>query len=210
MNRPIDSVRAVSLIAAGKRAILPSAAFGLSWLSGNCVAANLVSNGDFANLGAVFVENVSLGADDLLTPGGSNVPGWSNVTPPGAPGKYANEMWIQPNNGFGVTASPGNGGGYFIDLTGEANKKAYGGLEQKVATTSGMGYTLRFALGALSPATANDWATETLTFIADNVTLVSRLLTTTGDLSVSTSTASGTPVSLTAIIKKAEGARSCR
>lgn len=162
-------------------------------------AANLVNNGDFANVGNVFVANVpSYGGDDLLTTGGTSIPGWTNVTPSGAPAKYANEMWVEPSNEFGLTASPNNGSGYFVDLTGEGNEKPYGGLEQKITTVPGAGYTLTFALGAatqyngsgssaaaltasatgsaqlasklftLSPSSTNQWETATLTFIADS------------------------------------------
>jgi hypothetical protein len=226
----------------------------------NASAANLVNNGDFANVGNVFVANVaSFGGDDLLTGGGTNIPGWTNVTPAGAPAKYANEMWIEPNNNFGLTASPHNGSGYFVDLTGEGNEKPYGGLEQKITTVAGAGYTLTFALGAatqyngsgtaeaaitasatgsaqlasklftLAPSSANQWETETLTFIADSdsttitfladssytsryvglddVTMTSRLLSTTVSLTASTTSAtSGTAISLTSLVKPSEGA----
>jgi hypothetical protein len=91
-------------------------------------------------------------------------------------------------------------------LTGQSNTKPNGGLEQKVATTPGMGYTLTFALGAstlynssgtgaaaltasangtsplashlftLSPTSSNQWVTETLTFIADSDSTTIELL----------------------------------
>jgi hypothetical protein len=166
---------------------------------GIAAAANLVKNGDFADVSDAFVANVpAYGGDDLLTAGGTSIPSWTNVTPPGAPAKYANEMWIEPENNFGLTASPNNGSGYFVDLTGDGNEKPYGGLEQKIVTVPGAGYTLTFALGAatqydgsgtaaaaltasatgsvqlvskhftLSPTSTNQWNTETLTFIADS------------------------------------------
>jgi len=189
-----------------KKTIAGLALGGLAVSAGVHAATNLIQNGDFANIGKVFVENVGQGADDLLTGGGSNIPSWTNVTPPGAAAHYANEMWIQPDNGYSVTASPGNGTGYFVDLTGQNNTKPYGGLEQKVATTPGMGYTLTFSLGAstyyntgglgaaaltasatgtsqlashlftLAPTSTNQWVTETLTFIADSDSTTVELL----------------------------------
>jgi hypothetical protein len=179
---------------------------GLAVSAGVPAATNLIKNGDFANVGNVFIENVGLGGDDLLTGGGSNIPSWTNVTPPGAAAHYANEMWVEAANSYSLSASPGNGTGYFVDLTGQSNTKPYGGLEQKVATTPGMGYTLTFALGAstlynssgtgaaaltasatgtsplashlftLSPTSTNQWVTETLTFIADSDSTTIELL----------------------------------
>jgi hypothetical protein len=154
--------------------------------------ANLLNNGDFANVGNVFVNNTPNGGDDIQSPGGTKIPGWANVA------KFVNELWVEPDNSYGLTASPGNGSGYFVDLTGEANQKPYGGIEQKITTVPGTGYTLTFALGAstqynssgsgaaaltasvtgtsllathlfsLSPTSGNDWVTETVTFIADS------------------------------------------
>ena len=214
--------------------------------------ANLVSNGDFANVGNVFVATNSFGSDDIQTPGSTDIPGWTNVA------KFVNEAWIEPDNLYGLTASPGNGSGYFVDLTGQGNSKPYGGLEQKITTVPGMGYTLTFALGSstsynssgtgaaaltasatgsavltshlfsLVPTSSNDWATETLTFIADsdsttieflgdssntsryigldNVVMETRLLATSIKLTASPTTAvAGTSVSLTALVKPSEG-----
>lgn len=158
-------------------------------------AANLVANGDFANLGSVWVDNTGLGSDDLQTGGATDIPDWTNV-----PG-FANEFWFtSPNDYVGLTASPGNGSSFAVDLTGQANNKPYGGLEQTIVTTPGVAYVLQFDLGSswewngpglaaaaltasatgtsslaselftLAPATDNydDWATETLDFTADS------------------------------------------
>jgi hypothetical protein len=155
-------------------------------VSGGAVAANLASNGDFDNIGGVWVNNTGAGSDDLQTPGSTNIPGWANV-----PG-FANEFWVGAVNGYGLSAAPGNGSQYFVDLTGQANNKPYGGLEQVITTTPGATYTLTFDLGAstiynssgfgaaaltasaagasqlftLTPTSTNQWAAETLTFTA--------------------------------------------
>jgi hypothetical protein len=155
-------------------------------VSGGAAAANLVSNGDFDNIGGVWVNNTGLGSDDLKTSGSTNIPDWTNVS--GA----ANEFWVAASNGYSLSAAPGNGSGYFVDLTGQANSKPYGGLEQVIATTAGAKYTLTFDLGAsteynssglgaaaltasaagasqlftLSPSSLNQWAAETLSFTA--------------------------------------------
>lgn len=215
-------------------------------------AANLVNNGDFANVGNVYIANTPQGGDDLLTSGGTKIPGWTNVS------KFTNELWVAPSNNYNLTASSSNGSGYFVDLTGQGNQKPYGGIEQKIVTVAGMGYTLTFDLGtstlynstgsgaaaltasatgtavlasklfSLTPTTTNNWATETLTFIADsdsttiefladsdntsqytgldNVALQTRLLATATALSASPATvAAGAPVALTALVKPAEG-----
>lgn len=155
-------------------------------LCGKAEAANLVRNGSFDNIGSVFVDNTSLGSDDLQTPGSTNVPMWSSVS------GLANDFWTAPANSYGLTASVGNGSGYFVDLTGEDNNKPYGGLQQAVTTTPGEKYRLRFDLGAstiyngaglgaaaltasadsvsqhfvLSPTGVNQWQAETLGFTA--------------------------------------------
>jgi hypothetical protein len=85
---------------------------------------------------------------------------------------------------------------YFVDLTGQANNKPYGGLEQVITTTAGATYQLTFDLGAstyynssglgaaaltasaagasqlytLSPSSTNQWAAETLVFTATGST----------------------------------------
>jgi hypothetical protein len=240
------------LLLIGKIWVLSASLLGLAFTVQHVSAANLVNNGDFANVGKVFVANTPEGGDDIQTSGGTKIPGWNDVP------KFVNELWIEPDNGYGLTASPGNGSGYFVDLTGQANQKPYGGIEQKIATVPGTGYTLTFALGAstlyntsgggaaaltasatgasrlasqlfsLSPTSSNDWATETLTFIADsdsttiefladsnntseytgldNVVLETRLLPTSTELTVSPKTAKqGASVALTALVKPTEG-----
>jgi hypothetical protein len=159
-------------------------------VSGGAVAANLVSNGDFDNIGGVWVNNTGLGSDDLQTPGSTSIPQWTNV-----PG-FANEFWVGGSNGYGLSAAPGNGSQYFVDLTGQANNKPYGGLEQVITTTPGATYQLTFDLGAstyynssglgaaaltasaagvsqlytLTPSNTNQWAAESLIFTATGST----------------------------------------
>jgi hypothetical protein len=154
-------------------------------------AGNLVANGDFGNIGNVWVDNTGLGSDDWQTGGATAIPDWINV--PGA----ANEFWVtSPNSYSGLTASPGNGSPYFVDLTGQANNTPYGGIEQTIVTTSGDNYVLQLDLGAstlwdssnpaaltasatgtsllasqlftLTPTSDNAWATETLGFTANS------------------------------------------
>ena len=153
---------------------------------------NLVTNGDFANTGNVWVNNTGLGSDDWITSGATAIPGWSNVA--GA----ANEFWVTSPNSYGLSASPGNASSFFVDLTGQANDKPYGGIEQTITTTPDTAYTLTFALGSstiynnsgagaaalsasatgtvllasslftLAPTSTNAWATETLDFTANS------------------------------------------
>jgi len=156
-------------------------------------ASNLVINGDFDNLGNVWVNNTGLGSDDWQTGGATGIPGWENV-----PG-FANEFWfLGSSNGYSLTQSPDNGSAYAVDLTGQANNKPYGGIEQVIATTPGVTYDLTFDLGAstewdgpglgaaaltasatggvldasqlftLAPTTINQWQSETLVFTADS------------------------------------------
>jgi hypothetical protein len=164
----------------------------LGTASTHAAGPNLLTNGDFANLGSVWVDNTGLGSDDWLTPGATAIPDWSNVS------GFANEFWVQSPNAYGLSAAPGNGSGFFVDLTGQANDKPYGGIEQTIATKAGTNYTLSFALGSSTtyngsgtsaaaltasatgssllasklftsvPTSSNGWVTETLTFTADS------------------------------------------
>jgi hypothetical protein len=157
-------------------------------------AGNLISNGDFDNIGQVWVNNTGVGSDDWQTPGATAIPGWTNV-----PG-FANEFWATTPNSYGLTESPGNGSVYWVDLTGQANNKPYGGIEQTITTTPGLSYVLAFDLGAstiynssgsgaaaltasatgltplasqlftLVPINSNQWVSETLAFTADSNT----------------------------------------
>jgi hypothetical protein len=170
------------------------AATVLAGLAANAYAAgpNLIANGDFANLGSVWVDNTGLGSDDWQTSGATAIPDWSNVA--GA----ANEFWVTSPNGYSLSAAPGNGSSFFVDLTGQANNKPYGGLEQTIATTPGRTYTISFALGSSTewngpgsaaaalqasatgtsvlalevftsaPTTINQWTSESLTFTANS------------------------------------------
>jgi hypothetical protein len=179
----------------GRGLRLPAAAALAAVVAGtaNASGPNLIANGDFANLTGDWVNNTGLGADDWLTSGATAIPDWSNVK--GA----ANEFWVtSPNSYDGLTASPGNGSSFFVDLTGQVNSKPYGGLEQTITTTPGTSYTLSFALGSstywngtgssaaaltasatgksllvsqlftLAPTSANSWQTETLSFTANS------------------------------------------
>jgi hypothetical protein len=155
-------------------------------------AANLVSNGDFANIGNVWVNNTGVGSDDWQTSGATAIPDWTNVA------GFANEFWVTSPNGYDLSASPGNATAFFVDLTGQANNKPYGGIEQTIATTAGDKYVLSFALGSSTiyngpglaaaaltasatgtsllasslfvsvPTSSNGWVTETLSFTADS------------------------------------------
>ncbi|MGB6450795.1 MAG: DUF642 domain-containing protein [Steroidobacteraceae bacterium] len=154
--------------------------------------ASLVTNGDFANIGSVWVNNTGLGSDDLQYSGATDIPGWTNV-----PG-YVNEFWFTSPNDYSLSASPGNGSTFAVDLTGQANNKPYGGIEQTITTVAGEGYELTFDLGAstywnssgfgaaaltasangtsllnsqlftLTPDSTNEWVTDTLSFTADS------------------------------------------
>jgi hypothetical protein len=181
-----------------RRNCLPVLLLGAALVSAVLIATDagatpLVTNGDFANIGSVWTDNTHLGSNDWLTAGAVNIPGWTNV-----PG-FANEFWVSvPNSYSGLTKSPGNGSPFFVDLTGQANNKPFGGLEQNIATVAGTRYALTFDLGAattwnigalagsaltasatgtsllasqlfsLVPTGANDWATETLSFMANS------------------------------------------
>lgn len=155
--------------------------------------ANMIDNGDFANVGSVWVNNTGLGSDDWQTAGATGIPGWSNV-----PG-YANEFWFDGTaNSYNLTQSPGNGSAYAVDLTGQVNTKPYGGIEQTITTMPGATYRLTFDLGASSqwngpgnraaaltasatgsavdasqlftlvPTADNQWQSESLAFTADS------------------------------------------
>jgi hypothetical protein len=169
-----------------KTLVLGIATSALMALCGQANAANLVVNGDFDNVGSVFVNNTGYGSDDLQTGGATDIPSWNNV-----PG-FANEFWTAPENSYYLTASPSNGSGYFVDLTGQQNNKPYGGIEQTIATTPGQKYVLKFDLGAsttyngpgvaqaaltasaggastlftLNPIATDQWQSETLEFTA--------------------------------------------
>lgn len=173
---------------------LGALAFGAALLTASLAAqaANLVANGDFDDTTSTWIDNTGLGADDLQSAGGAMVPGWSAT-----PG-FANDFWAATPNSYGITQSPGNGSSFWIDLTGQANNKPYGGIQQAVATTAGTTYVLTFDVGsstlyngsglgaaaltasasgattdgsmhiALTPSTTNDWTSESLTFTADS------------------------------------------
>jgi Protein of unknown function (DUF642) len=168
-----------------KSKLLFAAATIIAMAAAEADAATLVNNGDFANVGNVWSDNTGLGSDDIQTGGGIAPPGWTVVN--------NNEFWFSSTNDYsGLTSSPGNASVYAIDLTGQANSKPYGGLEQTIATTAGQKYVMTFDLGSsnvwnnattgqaaltasaagssklftLAPSSDNTWATETLDFTA--------------------------------------------
>jgi hypothetical protein len=170
-------------------------------------AANLIHNGDFANIGKKWTDNTGLGSNDWQTGGNVAIPDWSNVS------GFANEFWVKtPNDYDGLTASPKNGGIYFVDLTGQANNLPFGGLEQTITTTPGDKYILSFYLGASAawnsgsdaesaltasatgtsrlasklftastPTTDNQWQRETLYFTADSASTTIEFLADSAD-----------------------------
>lgn len=114
-------------------------------------ADDLITNGDFANTNSTWSDNTTFGSNDYNTAGGVVIPGWTNVS------TATEEQWIETPNTFPdstgtLTNSPGNGTGYFVDLTGLSNTEensgaSYGGIEQTIATTDGDSYQLTFDLG---------------------------------------------------------------
>jgi hypothetical protein len=131
---------------------------------------NLVANGDFANIGSVWVNNTGLGSDDWLTPGATAIPDWSNVS--GA----ANEFWVGSPNSYGLSAAPGNASAFFVDLTGQANDKPYGGIEQAITTAPETTYTLTFALGSSTDYNGTGTAAAALTASATGTSLLASQL----------------------------------
>jgi hypothetical protein len=175
-----------------KMRVAGAALVGAALMATGAGAATLVTNGDFANIGGVWVNNTGLGSDDWQTAGATGIPDWTNVA------GFANEFWVGASNSYSLSASSGNGSAYFVDLTGQANNKPYGGIEQTISTTLGDKYELTFDLGSstlynssglgaaaltasatgasllasqlftLSPSNSNQWAPETLSFTADS------------------------------------------
>jgi Protein of unknown function (DUF642) len=155
-----------------KRSICALAIAGaLALIATEAGAVSLVTNGDFDNIGALWTDNTGLGSNDFQTPGGVTIPGWSNVS------GFANEFWVTaPNSYSGLTASPGNGSSYFVDLTGQANNLPFGGLEQTISTTAGVEYTLTFALGSATTWNLGTLAGSALTASATGTSLLASQL----------------------------------
>jgi hypothetical protein len=152
-----------------KRKIIAAAAIASAsaLIATGARAVNLVNNGDFDNIGGVWTDNTGLGSNDFQTARGVTIPGWSNVS------GFANEFWVlSPNDYSGLTASPGNGSIYFVDLTGQANNLPFGGLEQTITTTPGVKYTLTFALGAATTWNLGTLAGSALTASATGTSLL--------------------------------------
>jgi hypothetical protein len=137
------------------------------------VRAALVTNGDFNNTGGTWTNNTGLGSNDWQTSGNVAIPGWTNVS------GFANEFWVTtPNNYDGLTASPGNGSTYFVDLTGQANSNPFGGLKQTITTVANDHYILSFALGASTQwnPVSNSMAASALTASATGLSLLNSQL----------------------------------
>jgi Protein of unknown function (DUF642) len=145
-------------------AVIASAAVSIATGAG---AVNLVQNGDFDNTGFLWSDNTGFGSNDFQTPGAVDIPGWSNVS------GFANEFWVTTPNGYsGLTASPGNGSSFFVDLTGQANSQPFGGIEQTIGTTAGDKYVLTFALGAATTWNLGAFAGSALTASAAGTSLL--------------------------------------
>jgi hypothetical protein len=146
-------------------------ASALALIATEAGAVNLVNNGDFDNIGGVWTDNTGLGSNDFQIAGGVVIPGWSNVS------GFANEFWVTTPNGYsGLTASPGNGSTYFVDLTGQANNLPFGGLEQTISTTAGDKYVLTFALGSATTWNLGNLAGSALTASATGTSLLASQL----------------------------------
>jgi hypothetical protein len=146
-------------------------ASALALIATEAGAVDLVNNGDFDNIGGVWTDNTGLGSNDFQTPGGVVIPGWSNVS------GFANEFWVTSPNGYsGLTASPGNGSSYFVDLSGQANNLPFGGLEQTISTTAGVEYSLTFALGSATTWNLGTLAGSALTASATGTSLLASQL----------------------------------
>jgi uncharacterized protein DUF642/PEP-CTERM motif-containing protein len=121
-------------------AFLMAAALPAGVLLSGAAEANLVTNGSFDNTSGQFVNNAG-GGDDV--PVGSNaISGWT------ISGIY-DVLWIPGGGQYGeLTASPGNGSQYFLDLTGTSDHAPYDGVSQTIATTANDTYRLTFDLGS--------------------------------------------------------------
>lgn len=172
-----------------KAALVQSAGFCLSAL---CIAtgaqANLLTNGSFEN--GSFVPN---GDNTMsLTNGATAMTGWTVIGDSLA--------WIGDPNPFSLTASDGI---KFLDLTDYPVNAPFGGVSQDIATVEGAFYRLSFSLGSSNlygrPAaltasagdttqlftsaltgTNNDWAAQSMTFMATGSTTTVSLLGTIG------------------------------
>ena len=143
----------------------------LALIASEAGAVNLVDNGDFNNVGGVWTDNTGDGSNDFQSPGGVVIPSWSNVS------GFANEFWVTTPSGYsGLTASPGNGSTYFVDLTGQANNLPFGGLEQTISTTAGDVYVLSFALGSATTWNLGNLAGSALTASATGTSLLASQL----------------------------------
>lgn len=150
------------------------AATGLAAVLATSAHATLITNGSFeATTGFVPDSNDTM----VLNPTSTTMIGWTVVS---------NQLaWIGPTNPFSLTASNGN---YFLDLTSYTDSGPFGGVTQSITTITGAGYQLSFDLGgstqwgvpdsitscagatcktsSITATGLNQWAPETLNFIA--------------------------------------------
>jgi hypothetical protein len=105
------------------------------WLLGpDSSRADLLTNGSFelGNFNPNF-QNFT-----VLSPGATDMTGWTTTT--------AELAWGQVPNPYGIVASDGN---RFLDLTGYHNSFPYGGVTQTIPTTPGATYTLGLDIGSM-------------------------------------------------------------
>ena len=116
---------------------------GAALMTPLAASANLITDGSFSpTMSDPFSSHDP--ADDpdtwVLSPGSTAIAGWTVV------GQQV--AWIGPKNDFGLSAAPGNGGGYFLDLTGYKGSSPFGGVSTMVNTVVGQEYHLSFDLGS--------------------------------------------------------------
>ncbi len=142
--------------------------------------ANLLVNGSFES--GAFVNQGSVTMQ--VAAGSTLITGWTVVTDTTA--------WIGAGNPWGLAASDGS---FFLDLTNYQSGAPFAGLSQTIATTPGATYSLTFELGSsnfwgrpsavvasaggtsatFSSGTTggnNDWAQETMQFVATSASTV--------------------------------------
>ena len=123
------------MILKSMKSILAGAALATAALTSS--GADLISNGSFE--AGAFVSNHGLDNTMSLPAGSITMPFWTVTKDIIA--------WIDTPNPFGLTASPGHGI-KFLDLTDYVSGPPFGGVEQTIATTTGVFYKLTFDLGS--------------------------------------------------------------
>jgi Protein of unknown function (DUF642)/PEP-CTERM motif len=171
------------------RAAIGAAALALS----GAAQANLLVNGSF-ELGTVTTAGY-----EYLNPGATAMSGWTVVAD--------NLLWFHTSYTDSSGTLAASDGAKFLDLTAtSANCTPCGGVEQTIATTAGVSYTLAFDLGSSStyliPSTiaataeivqgglggvqtqsftstatgANNWQRFSMNFVAANASTTVRLV----------------------------------